>query len=259
MVPGTQNEPIITPEQAHLAERAAHRRYRPGRYGRTGRVYPLARLAFCGCGLRLRTETRVSRGKGWAYYVCPGRRDGRCQETAAPADRATAFVIEHLASHATPPGLVDLMREELGRLRHLPGQELSGQRARIEQAMKRLGDRYVWGELEEADYRPQRRLLEAQLAELQAPADSNILAFDRAPTTLLHMGRILQDATPEHAEALLRHIVERVTIEAGKVVGIAVRMEARPFFGDYGTAVVMAPPDGLEPPTQALGRPRSVH
>ena len=29
----------------------------------------------------------------------------------------------------------------------------------------------------------------------------------------------------------------------------------RPFFG----VPVMAPPDGLEPPTQALGRPRSVH
>ena len=28
---------------------------------------------------------------------------------------------------------------------------------------------------------------------------------------------------------------------------------------DYGNAVVKAPPDGLEPPTQALGRPRSVH
>ena len=73
------------------------------------------------------------------------------------------------------------------------------------------------------------------------------------------MGRIIRDATPEHAQAIIRHIVERVTIEAGEVIGIAVRMEARPFFGDYGTAVVMAPPDGLEPPTQALGRPRSVH
>ena len=37
--------------------------------------------------------------------------------------------------------------------------------------MKRLGDRYVWGELDEAEYRPQRRLLEAQLAELPAPVE----------------------------------------------------------------------------------------
>jgi hypothetical protein len=62
------------------------------------------------------------------------------------------------------------------------------------------------------------------------------------------MARIIREATPEHQQAIIRHVVEKVTIEAGKVVGIAVRLEARPFFDDFGTAVVMAPPDGLEPP-----------
>ena len=114
--------------------------------------------------------------------------------------------------------------------------------------MKRLGDRYAWGEIEEAGYRPQRRVFEAQLAELPAPVDSNVLAFDRAALTFMPMGAILCFATPEHAHALVRPIVERVTIEAGEVVGIAIRMEARPFFADFGSAVVMAPPDGLEPP-----------
>ena len=102
--PGT-HKPIISPEQRHLAERAAHRRHRPGRYGTTGRVYPLARVAYCGCGcgLRLRAETRVSRGKGWAYYTPPGRRDRRCSQPAVRAELADRFVIEHLAAHATPP------------------------------------------------------------------------------------------------------------------------------------------------------------
>ena len=95
MVPGT-HKPIITPEQAHLVERAAHRRYRPGRYGRTGRVYPLARLAFCGCGLRMRAETRV----------CRVGRAG--PTTSAPVGAG----------------------RELARLRHLPGEELSSQRAK---------------------------------------------------------------------------------------------------------------------------------
>jgi hypothetical protein len=140
------------------------------------------------------------------------------------------------------------MRIELGRLRHLPGEELSGQRVRVELAMKRLGDRYVWGELDEAEYRPQRQFLEAQLAELPAPADSNVLAFDRASTTLLPMARIIRDASPEHAQEIIRHIVERVTIEDGKVAGITVRIEARPFFDDLGDRMAMAPPDGLEPP-----------
>jgi DNA invertase Pin-like site-specific DNA recombinase len=259
MVPGT-HAPIITPEQAHLAERAAHRRHRPGRYGRTGRIYPLARIVFCGCGLRMRGETLVRPGRReFRYYRCPGRRDGRCDSSNARAENVERTVIEHLADHAAPPGLVSLMRAELARLRHLPGEGLSVQRARVETAMKRLGDRYVWGELDEPEYRLQRRALEAQLAELPAPADSNIIAFDRASKVLLPMAQIIREASPEHAQEIIRHIVEKVTIESGQVVGITVRLEARPFFDDLGDRMAMAPPDGLEPPTPALGRLRSVH
>ncbi len=54
---------------------------------------------------------------------------------------------------------------------------------------------------------------------------------------------------PEHQQAIIRHIVERVTIADGRVVNVKVRPEARPFFDDYPTAVVMAPPDGLKPPS----------
>jgi DNA invertase Pin-like site-specific DNA recombinase len=259
IVPGT-HEPIVSPEQAHLAERSAHRRHRPGRYGRTGRVYPLARIVYCACGLRMRGETLVRPGRReYRYYRCPGRRDGRCSSTNAAAGVVETSVIDHLADHATPSGLVDLMRAELGRLRHLPGEELSGRRARVELAMKRLGDRYVWGELDEAEYRPQRRLLEVQLTELPAPADSNVMAFDRASTTLLPMAQKIRGASPQRAQEIIRHIVERVTIEDGQVVGIAVRLEARPFFDDLGDRMAMAPPDGFEPPTPALGRPRSIH
>ena len=77
--------------------------------------------------------------------------------------------------------------------------------------------------------------------------------------TLLPMAQIIRDAPPEQAQSIIRHIVERVTIEGGQVAGINVRLEARPFFEDLGDRMAMAPPDGLEPPTQALGRPRSVH
>ena len=257
--PGS-HDPIITPEQRHLAQRVASRRLRAGGHGSASRAYLLTRLSVCGdCGLRLRAETRRSRGKEWAYYRCPGGRDGRCSEVAVRVDRIDPVVIEHLASQRTPPGLVALMREELARMRHLPAEGLSAERTRIEAAMKRLGDRYVWGELEEADYRAQRRVLDARRAELPAPVDSNVIAFDRAAATFLPMATVIRDATLEHQHAIVRHVVESVAIVGGEVVGITMRAEARPFFADYGTAVVEAPPDGLEPPTQALGRPRSVH
>ena len=100
--PGT-HDPIVTLEQAHATERVAVRRRRPGRYGTRGRTYLLQRLAYCRCGLRMRAETRRSRGKGWAYYVCPGRRDGRCAEPATRIEVADARVIEHLATFSSPP------------------------------------------------------------------------------------------------------------------------------------------------------------
>jgi len=73
--------------------------------------------------------------------------------------------IEHLASQATPTEVVDLIREELRTMRHVPDEGLRAQRQRIETAMKRLGDRYTWQEIEEAEYREERRKLEARLRE----------------------------------------------------------------------------------------------
>jgi hypothetical protein len=99
----------------------------------------------------------------------------------------------------------------------------------------------------------------AQLAGGPGPADSNSLAFDRAPTALLPMARNIRNASAEQAQAIMRRIVERVVIEDGEVVAIDIRLEARPYFDDLGDEMAVAPPDGFEPPTPALGRPRSIH
>jgi site-specific DNA recombinase len=255
--PGT-HEPIITADQAQLVERVRLRRYHPGRYGRTGRVYPLSSLLWCSCGLRMRAETRSSRGRDWTYYVCPGFRDRSCEQKAVRAERVDAFVIGHLASHRTPDELVVAMRQELRTLRHLPTEGLRGERTRLETGLKRLGERYQWQEIEEVDYHRERIQLRKRLAELPAPVDENVIAFDRAASLLRPMGEIIEKADPERQRAILRHVLERVEIAAGEVAGITVRLEARPFFEDWPAAVVVVPLEGIEPPTQALGRPRSI-
>ena len=144
-------------------------------------------------------------------------------------------------------------------MRHLPAEGLTGQRARIEAAMRRTGERYTWGDIEEAAYRAEMATLKAQLAELPSPVDSNVIAFDLAATTLLPLGALIQQAAPEHQAALIRHIVERVVIEAGEVRDIEPRLEALPFFAGMIDRMAMAPPEGFEPPTPALGRRRSIH
>ena len=122
-------------------------------------------------------------------------------------------------------------------------------------AIKRLGDHYQWQEIEEAEYREERPKLQAQLAELPPPADSNMVAFDQTGDRLLPIATIIRETTPEHQSALARHIVDRVTVADGKVSAIELRPEARPFY----TGLVMVPPDGFEPPTRTLGECRSIH
>jgi hypothetical protein len=149
-------------------------------------------------------------------------------------------VIEHVAEGVSTPELVTLAREELRKMRHVPNEALSLQRHRFETAIKRLGDCYQWREIEEDDYRSERAKLQARLAELPPPADSNIVAFDRTGEHLLPIATIIRETTAEHQTVLIKHIVERVEIQDGVVVGIDTRPEARPFF--QGLAV--APPGG---------------
>ena len=151
------------------------------------------------------------------------------------------------------------MRDELRRIRHLPGENLSAERRRIGTSLSRLGERYQWQEIEAPEYHCERLRLHGRLAELPAPADSNVLAFERAASAIIPMAATLRESAPEYKAQIVRHIDERVVIEDGHVVDIAVRLEARPFFDDLRSRALLAPPDGLEPPTQALGRPRSIH
>ena len=70
--------------------------------------------------------------------------------------------------------------------------------------------------------------------------DSNVLAFDRTGDQLLPIATIIRETTPEHQTALIKHILERVTVTDGEVTGIELRPEARPFYA----GLLMAPPDG---------------
>ena len=233
--PGT-HDPIITPAQAHLAQRVAGRRRRPGRAVRPHRHYVLRGLVRCGsCGRRMRSETvvRPSR-REYSYYRCPGRRDGTCSERHAYVGDTDAQVIEYVATCVETPELVALAREELRRMRHIPDEALSLMRQRLETAIKRLGDRYMWQEIDEAQYHTERRRLEAQVGELPPPADSNVIAFDRTAEQLLPIAQIIRETTSEHQGALVRHIVETVTVKGGEVVNVCLRTEARPFYAEFG-------------------------
>lgn len=68
-------------------------------------------------------------------------------------------------------------------MRHLPGEELSGQRGRLEARRKRLDEQYEWGLIDAAAYRSKRSETDRELSELPPPADSNVLALTMLPPT----------------------------------------------------------------------------
>jgi DNA invertase Pin-like site-specific DNA recombinase len=257
--------PIITPEQAHAVDQAKVRRHRPGRPDVQHRTYVLQAIAYCECGLRMRGETMVRAASGsrgpreHRYYRCPGRRDGRCNAPHCPAGAVEQAVVAHLAAHATPRGLVDAMRDELRVLRHVPDAGIRNRRAGLEAAAKRLRDAFVWGHVPEAEYHAERRKIETQLAELPLPTDSNVIAFDLAADRLLPFAETLLQAEASQQAGIVRHIVDRVVIADRQVRDIVPRLEAAPFFAAMQDRMAVAPPDGFEPPTPALGRLRSIH
>jgi hypothetical protein len=69
----------------------------------------------------------------------------------------------------------------------------------------------------------------------------------------------LDAATPDQVKQLIAMVVEDVTTKDRVVHEIRLRPEAMPFFASADPVLVLAPPDGFEPPTPALGRLRSIH
>ncbi|MFN2483343.1 MAG: recombinase family protein [Candidatus Limnocylindria bacterium] len=226
------HDPIISLEQLQLAQRTARRQpFATGRSVAPHRVWPLQLIAYCAaCGRRMWSETSIRGGREYRYYRCSGRLDRACSAPSAPADPVETHVIEHIASHASPPELMAAMRAELARMRHLPGEELRGQRARLEARRARLNEQYERGTIDAATFRAKWSELEGQLAELPPAADSNVIAFDRAAARLLPDGTHppRDDARPpgradrSHRAACGHRRRPSVSIE--------VRPEARPFF-----------------------------
>ena len=96
----------------------------------------------------------------------------------------------------------------------------------------------------------------AELALLPEP--EKVVTFDAVAGVVASLREAIGVAAPEQLKELIGMLIERVKVTADGHYEIEPVPAARPFFAPRGT-LLGAPPDGLEPPTQALGRPRSIH
>jgi hypothetical protein len=140
-------------------------------------------------------------------------------------------------------------------------------RERLEPALQNLAKQHAWGHLDDDEYLSQRREFQNELDQMTVP--EKIIVFDRLRGILTTAAANLGAASPEQRKELVNLIVERV--DARDTGTLTLRRKrprqtvdqdsitwsgpARPFFAGVG----LAPPEGFEPPTPALGRRRSIH
>lgn len=89
------------------------------------------------------------------------------------------------------------------------------------------------------------------------PTGDRVVLLDAHRRVVEDIAANLERTTPERRADLARLLLERVEATGRQVTpeGITWTPPARPLL----RACCRAPPDGFEPPTQALGRPRSIH
>jgi hypothetical protein len=78
--------------------------------------------------------------------------------------------------------------------------------------LRRLNETYVWQTIDVDEYQRQRTEILSRLAEMPPPVESNLIALDRAASTLLPMGKAIRETSLEHQQAIVRHIAERAEI-----------------------------------------------
>ena len=95
------------------------------------------------------------------------------------------------------------------------------------------------------------------LAELPDP--NKLVAFDRNRHVMVTMAENVERATRTQLAELVQLLIERVRAKGRSIEPESDRVDAAGSPVLRASCVAMAPPDGFEPPTQALGRPRSIH
>lgn len=107
-----------------------------------------------------------------------------------------------------------------------------------------------------------RRSLEASLTTgLTEPTYSEAVLV-QAARLLKDLGELWARATPEERTDIAQTLFSEVRVRGDRIVSATLARDEYRLLVASATAstqVCLAPPDGLEPPTQALGRPRSIH
>ena len=135
--------------------------------------------------------------------------------------------------------------------------------ARTERQLSALKDLFALGDLTREEYVVKTRALRASLEVGRPQPVYPTDTLERAARLLDDLADLWRKATPKEREELANTLFTEVRIRDQAIVGATPANPAYLPLIALMTArndeVGMAPPDGFEPPTPALGRLRSIH
>ena len=128
----------------------------------------------------------------------------------------------------------------------------------LRRQLERVGERYELGDLSRGEWIAKRDALQSQItAALPRPLYET---SDADAQFLGDLADLWANATQEERVRLAGILCESVHMRGDQIASVKVRDRYLPLLAAAAVdQVVGAPPDGLEPPTPALGRLRSIH
>ena len=253
-------EPIVTPELFAAAASARQNKHRAGGPP-TYRPNMLRKIVWCSCGTHIRLDGRDRQKHDRVRHVNP------CEAWGAhERKRATYFTLPIQAAllqmELTEDTIERMVNNALARTQSdLPLTTLDTARAR-----KRLRDAYDSGKMDAASFVAKSEELASQAAQPpQEPYEAS-LSGDVLRASLNQFSAMIGSArgkpweqevwanvTERYFERIEYHGPDQFAIVPTREGSYAITPETFPH------RVVLAPPEGFEPPTPALGRRRSIH
>ncbi len=256
-------EPLWTPELWEQIQAVRRRHWRGSAGGRIRNVYPLRQLATCDrCDRRLYGEARDN----VTYMACVTQRERHaCDQRGVRTSILEDQIGQWLDEVRIPEDWradVEHLQAQMARTADEPKPD---HRASLTGQIERLQEMYQMGHIALEVYVGKRRALETELTGAPITAIAHVSVLERAKRLLDDLGELWGKATPTERSEICQTMFSSVRVRDQVIVEAKL---ARP--DDYlpllassaahaRASVGLAPPDGLEPPTQALGRPRSIH
>jgi len=253
-------QPIIEKAAWESAQRQLRlRQWSGGRPRREGNhEYVFQKLLRCTCGRKMHAQPV----KGTAYHRCPG---------TDAADACHHLVREVALLQWAQDFFLRLSRYEPGtfaaRVRQMDAPARSADAAhQVRARMKRLGQRFDWGHIDEGAYRQEWERLETLKAEFET------LEVERPPINLVGILDAWNTGDPVTRRELLANLFDELDVEGGQIVGVKPRQDRAAEIAALIDLIYGEPPDGgllgvgregVEPPKlsrrfyRPLGSPRA--